>query len=339
MNEGMTPTMRMSPRVSSLLHPISLHSLPQKRSLHPTQVEKETNQVSDDPPRTENREKTPCALHAAGHCRFGERCRNLHTGEPGSEAARKAFSEYQSAKGGKGDKGKGKKKGDKKGGKGSKSNLSTPAAVAAATSTVTITEVEGRKVMSAWEGFCSFCRKALPSLDMFLKLSIPILATVVSSVVNSIDKIGEASAAAMLKEPIKDFRTFSLEFLGDTGAAYDIGSLRALEEQGIDLKMIEPWIKVLDHPINFSTGGGQQMATEAIRMYCENLGELHMHLLSIVARWPYQLVGKLAKGRPSFGNMVRSHTWHSIIDDAGSGAQRTTGGMRNGYNIMYLSSP
>ena len=236
--------------------------------------------VSDDPPRTENREKTPCALHAAGHCRFGERCRNLHTGEPGSEAARKAFSEYQSAKGGKGDKGKGKKKGDKKGGKGSKSNLSTPAAVAAATSTVTITEVEGRKVMSAWEGFCTFCRKALPSLDMFLKLSIPILATVVSSVVNSIDKIGEASAAAMLKEPIKDFRTFSLEFLGDTGAAYDIGSLKALEEQGIDLKTIEPWIKVLDHPINFSTGGGQQMATEAIRMYCENLGELHMHLLS-----------------------------------------------------------
>eukprot|EP00434_Breviolum_minutum_P040269 symbB.v1.2.035778.t1/scaffold4900.1/size33223/1 len=161
-------------------------------------------------------------------------------------------------------------------GKGSKSNLSTPAA----TSTVTITEVEGRKVMSAWEGFCTFCRKALPSLDMFLKLSIPILPTVVSSVVNSIDKIGEASAAAMLKEPIKDFRTFSLEFLGDTGAAYDIGSLRALEEQGIDLKTIEPWIKVLDHPINFSTGGGQQMATEAIRMYCENLGELHMHLLS-----------------------------------------------------------
>ena len=134
--------------------------------------------------------------------------------------------------------------------------------------------------MSAWESFCTFCRKALPSLDMFLKLSIPILATVVSSVVNSIDKIGEASAAAMLKEPIKDFRTFSLEFLGDTGAAYGIGSHRALEEQGIDLKTIEPWIKVLDHPINFSTGGGQQMATEAIRMYCENLGELHMHLLS-----------------------------------------------------------
>ena len=84
----------------------------------------------------------------------------------------------------------------------------------------------------------------------------------------------------MLKEPIKDFRTFSLEFLGDTGAAHDIGSLRALEEQGIDRKTIEPWIKVLDHPINFSTGGGQQMATEALRMYCDSLGELHMHLLS-----------------------------------------------------------
>ena len=42
-NGGMTLTMRMFPRVSSLLHPISLHSLPQKRSLHPTQVEKGTS--------------------------------------------------------------------------------------------------------------------------------------------------------------------------------------------------------------------------------------------------------------------------------------------------------
>ena len=143
-----------------------------------------------------------------------------------------------------------------------------------------ITEVEDRKIMSAWEGFCTFCKKALPSLDMFFKLSIPILAIVVLSVVNSIEKIGEASAAAILKEPIKDFRTFSLEFLGDTGAAYDIGSFKALEEQGIDLKTIEPWIKLLDHPINFSTGGGQQMATEAIRMYYENFGEFYMHVLS-----------------------------------------------------------
>ena len=54
--------------------------------------------VSDDPPRTKNRKKTPCALYTAGYCRIGERCRNLHTGEPDSEAARKAFSEYQSAK-------------------------------------------------------------------------------------------------------------------------------------------------------------------------------------------------------------------------------------------------
>ena len=240
-------------------------------------------QVSDVPSRPDpkaEKEKVPCALHAAGHCRFGERCRNSHIGEPGSDQARKAFSEYQAK--GKGEKGKGKsKKGkDAKNGKGSKSNLATPAAVAAAASTVNITEVEGRRVMTAWEGFCNFCKKALPSLDMFLKLSIPILATVVSSVVNSIDQIGEVSAAAMLKEPIKDFRTFSLEFLGDTGAAYDIGSLKALEEQGIDRKTIEPWIKVLDHPVNFSTGGGRQMATEALRVYCENLGELHMHLLS-----------------------------------------------------------
>ena len=111
----------VSNNLSSLLHPISLHSLPQKRSLHPTQVEKETNLQS-----LQNLQRIPQLLleryqmilqelktekrHAAGHCRFGERCRNLHTGEPGSEAARKAFSEYQSAKGGKGDKGKGRRR-------------------------------------------------------------------------------------------------------------------------------------------------------------------------------------------------------------------------------------
>ena len=47
---------------------------------------------------------------------------------------------------------------------------------------------------------------------MFLKLGIPILATVVSSVVNSIDQIGEVPAAAMVREPIRDFRTFLWSF-------------------------------------------------------------------------------------------------------------------------------
>ena len=187
-------------------------------------------------PGTSNKPKTPCALHAAGHCRFGEKCRNLHNGSPGSEVARKAYADFQKARdqgGGKASKGKGKGKGDgknkgKNDGKTSKGTpAATPAAVAAAASTVTITEVEGQQVQKAWQSFCSFCEKALPSMSMFLKLSVPILATLISSITNSYDSVGEVSAASMVHPAVQNFRKFSLEFLGDTGAAHDIGSLKA----------------------------------------------------------------------------------------------------------------
>ena len=46
--------------------------------------------------------KIPCALHAAGYCKYGAKCRNHHLGEPGSEAARKSFAEHQKSKGARG---------------------------------------------------------------------------------------------------------------------------------------------------------------------------------------------------------------------------------------------
>ena len=39
--------------------------------------------------------KIPCALHASGYCKYGEKCRNNHVWEAGSEAARKSFAEHQ----------------------------------------------------------------------------------------------------------------------------------------------------------------------------------------------------------------------------------------------------
>jgi len=36
---------------------------------------------------TANKPKAPCALHAAGHCRFVDKCRNQHTGDAGSDLA------------------------------------------------------------------------------------------------------------------------------------------------------------------------------------------------------------------------------------------------------------
>ena len=115
-------------------------------------------------PGTASKHKSPCALHAAGHCCFGEKCRNHRTGEPGSDAARKAYADFQKAKGQGGDKpnkgkgkgkndGKSKGKNDSKQPKGAAATAITPATVAATASTVTIMEVDGQKVMGAWEGF------------------------------------------------------------------------------------------------------------------------------------------------------------------------------------------
>ena len=255
--------------------------------------------------------KAPCALHAAGHCRFGTGCRNLHTGEPGSDAAKKAFTEYQQSnqgsKGGQKGSGKNSDKGSKGAGKGTKGkkgdtkttkggNGGAPAAVTAATSTVTITEVKGQQVQKAWQSFCTFCEKALPSLNVFLKLSVPILATLISSITNSYSEVGEVTAATIVHPAVQNFRKYSLEFLGDTGAAHDIGSLRALEDQGISRDMIEPWIKTLESPVGFATGGGPQLSTEALKIYNKGLGDFNMHLLS---NCPMALsIGRqIAKGR------------------------------------------
>ena len=47
---------------------------------------------------TANKPKAPFALHAAGHCCFGDRCRNQHTGDAGSDLARKTRADFQKGK-------------------------------------------------------------------------------------------------------------------------------------------------------------------------------------------------------------------------------------------------
>ena len=238
-------------------------------------------------------------MHTAGFCKFGDRCRNHHTGDPGSDVARKAYSDFlkanpkgsESAKGSGKQPGKGKNKNDGKGKKGdtkgTKGGSTAPAAVAAAASTVTITEVEGKQVQKAWQSFCQFCDKALPSLNMFLKLSVPILATLISSVTNSYEQIGGKTTASMDHPAVQNFKKYSLEFLGDTGAAHDIGSLRALQDQGLSRDMVEPWMKALQSPVRFATGGGPQLSTEALRVYTRNW-VIFIFISLRAAPWPYQ---------------------------------------------------
>ena len=168
------------------------------------------------------------ASHAAGYCRSGEKCRNHHVGDSGSEAARKSCADQKSksqgdetSKGAGKQSGKGKNKNEGKGkkgdNKGTKGCTLTPAAVAAAASTVTITEVEGKQAQKAWQSFCRFCDKALPSLNMFLKLSVPILTTLISSIANSHEQIGEQTAASMVRPTVQNVKKYSLEFLETLG--------------------------------------------------------------------------------------------------------------------------
>ena len=135
--------------------------------------------VTPGPVTTQSAKNVPCARHTSGLCKFGDRCRYHHTGDPGSDPARKTYSEFlkNNPKGGESSKDPGKQpgKGRKGDTKGTKSGSTAPAAVAAAASTVTITEVEGKQGQKARQSFCQFCDKALPSLNMFLKLSLLVL--------------------------------------------------------------------------------------------------------------------------------------------------------------------
>ena len=113
--------------------------------------------VTPGPVTTQGAKQSPCARHTAGLCKFGDRCRYHHTGDPGSDAARKTYSEFlkNNPKGGESFKDSGKQpgKGRKGDTNGTKSGSTAPAAVAAAASTVTITDVEGKQVQKAWQSF------------------------------------------------------------------------------------------------------------------------------------------------------------------------------------------
>ncbi len=234
-----------------------------------------------DNPKGKGKEKTQavCSMHAAGFCRFGEKCRNQHVGNPGSDAAKKAYIEYNQGKkddkSAKAEKGKGKEKGDKgKKGKGQSGSTAPAAAAVAAAATQPVAEAQ-----AIWKSFVEFTQKALPALHVFLKLSVPILASLVNSIVETLPSSNVELVAGMLHPTVEEFRSMSLELIGDTGAAFDIGSIRALEDQGFDRGVIEPWLKCLDNPVHFATGGGPQTSKEAMRVYAKHVGELNLHLL------------------------------------------------------------
>lgn len=64
----------------------------------------------------------------------------------------------------------------------------------------------------------------------------------------------------MLAIMASDFHNISVELIGGTGAAHDIGSGRAILEQGVDPEILDVWKGMLDQPVNFLTGGGVQQS-------------------------------------------------------------------------------
>ena len=86
-------------------------------------------------------------------------------------------------------------------------------------------------------------------------------------------------AATALHPCIEQFRAMSVELLGDTGAANDIGPLQALQQQGIDPEVLQPWISCLQNPVRFATGGGPQTSHEELTLYAKRVGDLKLHLL------------------------------------------------------------
>ena len=135
---------------------------------------------------------------------------DMPTSESQEVLMQKKAVEDHKAKEQKGDKkGDGKGKGKKDKGKAGASATVPSAAAAAAASSVTITEVE---VM--WKSFVEFAKKALPAMNVFLKLSVPIFASLVSGVMH----LEHHAASARIRPAAKEFHDMSIELLGDTGA-------------------------------------------------------------------------------------------------------------------------
>ena len=160
--------------------------------------------------------------------------------------------------------------------------------------------------MDAWKGFCAFCAKALPSMSTFLKLSVPILATLISSTIDS-PSFECVTAASALHPCIEQFKTMSIELLGDTGAAHDIGSLEALQEQGAPVDTVKPWIRCQDSPII------DLPSHEALELYARSVGELQLHLLK---RCPLAMsIGKqVSSGRTFIGDTGENRIWSQITE-------------------------
>ena len=165
-----------------------------------------------------------------------------------------------------------------------------------------------------------------------LKVSIPILASVVNSMVED-PCIGLEQAAGMLDRTVEDFRNLWLEFISDTGAAHDIRSFKALAHQGFDRQML----KCFHKPCKLFHG----RRTPNFLGGASHMGKMNLHLLK---NWPYRLANRSAKAAPSFGSMAKFRSlllitrgWYPtrVQNDVPICSLHPSGGPQQGLNFNH----
>ena len=149
------------------------------------------------------------------------------------------------------------------------------------------------KMLKMWESFVERASVVRLPIPIFLRVSIPLMLACIEGImtasVTQMPHTGVVGAAefdnilnvgaslhdwkpstnggeflsednlCMLANMAGDFHNISLELIGDTGAAHDIGSERAILEQGIAPELLEMWKGVLDRPVKLLAGGGIQV--------------------------------------------------------------------------------
>ena len=98
-------------------------------------------------------------------------------------------------------------------------------------------------------------------------------ATKVNAAVGALASIARASS-----QP--GTGTVALEWLGDTGAGRDLGSVRAFKEQGVSEDILNQVVRETAEPLAFQTGGGPKKGKTTVGCQGAMTGSRDMYMLA-----------------------------------------------------------
>ena len=117
-----------------------------------------------------------------------------------------------------------------------------------------------------------------------------------------------ATISAATATAVPDVQPTYLDFVGDTGAGEWLGSQGALLDQGVHHSVLNSVMGTSSRPLNFTTGGGMQNASETIGVWSQELNcAQNMYMLKTC---PLAMsIGNLSmKGSGSTGVPIPCHT-------------------------------